>query len=188
MVGLAGCNAGTGTTGSAADPLAAPAADKYPIDPDGDGVEAKWSSETSRKDKWTRVANPDGGAELGVMDTAKIIQVDGYAFRDMNGNGKLDLWEDWRQPAEERARALAESLSIEEIDGLMWHPTFGGTGTPGDDVLEDVDKGMRVALPRKRRRVQLRRGHQLDQCRPGGVREERLRHPVPQLHRPVPEL
>ena len=148
MVGLAGCNAGTGTTGSAADPLAAPAADKYPIDPDGDGVEAKWSSETSRKDKWTRVANPDGGAELGVMDTAKIIQVDGYAFRDMNGNGKLDLWEDWRQPAEERARALAESLSIEEIDGLMWHPTFGGTGTPGDDVLEDVDKGMRVALSR----------------------------------------
>ena len=36
MVGLAGRNAGTGTNGSAAYPLAAPAADKYPIDPDGE--------------------------------------------------------------------------------------------------------------------------------------------------------
>ena len=37
LVGLAGCNAG----GAASDPLAAPAADKYPIEPDKDDVKAK---------------------------------------------------------------------------------------------------------------------------------------------------
>ena len=95
VASLAGCSGATGEASS--DKLAAPAADKYPIDPDGEKVEAKWTSETSRKDRWTRVTNPDGGAELGVMDTAKIIQVDGYAFKDLNGNGKLDLYEDWRQ-------------------------------------------------------------------------------------------
>ncbi len=149
MVGLAGCNAGTGTTGSAADPLAAPAADKYPIDPDGEKVEAKWSSETSRKDKWTRVTNPDGGAELGVMDTAKIIQVDGYAFKDMNGNGKLDLWEDWRQSPEDRAKALAESMSAEEILPLMWHNGCNSTTAPlADDDAASLQAGMRAGVSR----------------------------------------
>ena len=149
MVGLAGCNAGTGTTGSAADPLAAPAADKYPIDPDGEKVEAKWSSETSRKDKWTRVTNPDGGAELGVMDTAKIIQVDGYAFKDMNGNGKLDLYEDWRQSPEDRAKALAESMSAEEILPLMWHNGCNSTTAPlADDDAASLQAGMRAGVSR----------------------------------------
>ena len=149
MVGLDGCNAGTGTTGSAADPLAAPAADKYPIDPDGEKVEAKWSSETSRKDKWTRVTNPDGGAELGVMDTAKIIQVDGYAFKDMNGNGKLDLYEDWRQSPEDRAKALAESMSAEEILPLMWHNGCNSTTAPlADDDAASLQAGMRAGVSR----------------------------------------
>ena len=149
MVGLAGCNAGTGTTGSAADPLATPAADKYPIDPDGEKVEAKWSSETSRKDKWTRVTNPDGGATLGVMDTAKIIQVDGYAFKDMNGNGKLDLWEDWRQSPEDRAKALAESMSAEEILPLMWHNGCNSTTAPlSDDDAASLKAGMRAGVSR----------------------------------------
>ena len=53
LVGLAGCSAGTG---SAADPLAAPAEDKYPIDPDKDDVKAKWASEQTR-DGWYKVTN-----------------------------------------------------------------------------------------------------------------------------------
>ena len=122
MVGLAGCNAGTGTTGSAADPLAAPAADKYPIDPDGEKVEAKWSSETSRKDKWTRVTNPDGGATSARHDTAKIIQVDGYAFMTQRQRQAGPL----RGLARARARRteLAPSPSPWRAPGetpLMWH-------------------------------------------------------------------
>ena len=41
LFGLAGCSANGAAGTSAADPLAAPAADKYPIDPDKEGTEAK---------------------------------------------------------------------------------------------------------------------------------------------------
>ena len=143
MAGLAGCS-GSGT-GSTTDPLA----DKYPIDPDASDVAAKYSTETSRKDKWTRVTNEDGGAELGVMDTAKIIQVDGYAFKDLNGNGKLDLYEDWRQSDEDRAKALADTLSAEEIMPLMWHNGMNNTSAPlADADVETLQAGMRAGVSR----------------------------------------
>ena len=116
LVGLVGCSAGG--TGAASDPLAAPAADKYPIDPDKEGTAAKWSSEEIR-DGWTRVTNQDGGATIGVADAGRIIQVDGYAFRDMDGDGKLSLFEDWRQSAEDRAADLANQLTGEECIQLM---------------------------------------------------------------------
>ena len=104
---------------AASGSLEAPDASAYPIDPDGDDVAALWTSEETR-DGWTRVTNPEG-AELGVKDTAKLIQVGGYAFKDMNGNGKLDLYEDWRQPGELRAEALANMMTAEEIAPLMFH-------------------------------------------------------------------
>ena len=51
LAGLAGCSTG----GTAATDAAAslPTADKYPIDPDGSDVQAKWTSEEVR-DGWTR--------------------------------------------------------------------------------------------------------------------------------------
>ena len=143
MVGLVGCE---GT--AASDPLTAPAADKYPIDPDKEGTAAKWASETTR-DGWIRVTNEDAGAELGVMEEAKIIQVDGYAFRDANGNGKLDLYEDWRQPVDVRAKALADELSAEEIIPLMWHNGFMSTAAPlDDDSVATLKEGMRAGVSR----------------------------------------
>ena len=161
--GLAATLAGCGAEGGAGeDPLAAPAADKYPIDPDKDGVAAKWASETTR-DGWIRVTNEDAGAELGVMEEAKIIQVDGYAFRDANGNGKLDLYEDWRQPVDVRAKALADELSAEEIIPLMWHNGFMSTAAPlDDDSVATLKEGMRAGVSRKRRSGQLRRSHRVD--------------------------
>ena len=49
----------------------------------------------------------------------KIIQVNGLAFKDLNRNGKLDKYEDWRLSADERAKDLASKLSIDQIAGLM---------------------------------------------------------------------
>ena len=128
LLGLAGCDGAQAP--AAGDGAAAPSADSYPIDPDGEGVEAKWASEEVR-DGWTKVTQ-EGGATLGVMDTARIIQVDGYAFRDMNGDGKLELWEDWRQSADDRAAALAETLTGEQCIRLMWHGGVqGAADVPG---------------------------------------------------------
>ncbi len=62
-----------------------------------------------------------GGKTLGYSTKSgvKILTVDGFAFKDLNRNGILDNYEDWRLPYGERAKDLAHQLSIEEIAGLM---------------------------------------------------------------------
>ena len=59
-----------------------------------------------------------GGPTLGYTSAA-ILEDGGYAFKDLNRNGVLDPYEDWRLPAEDRAKDLASRLSVEEIAGLM---------------------------------------------------------------------
>jgi beta-glucosidase len=49
----------------------------------------------------------------------KILMVDGLSFKDLNRNGTLDLYEDWRKPVDVRAKDLASKMSIEQIAGLM---------------------------------------------------------------------
>jgi len=67
------------------------------------------------------VENPNGGPTLSfaVDSGISLLSVDGYAFRDMNDNGVLDPWEDWRLPAQVRAADLASQLSNEQLSGLM---------------------------------------------------------------------
>ena len=129
-------------------------ASEYPIDPDASDVEALWTSEKT-KDEWTRVT-ADGAPELGVWDDSKIIQVDGLAFKDLNGNGKLDFYEDWRQPIEERAADLASQLDYYQAMLLMWHGGDASNGArsgltrsqaDGDNyvsVLQNVNEIQRV--------------------------------------------
>ena len=62
-----------------------------------------------------------GTPELGYSPASgvTILNVGGRPFKDLNRNGALDPYEDWRLSAEERAKDLASKLSIEEICGLM---------------------------------------------------------------------
>lgn len=68
---------------------------------------------------------------LGYRST-KVLHVDGLDFKDLNHNGKLDLYEDWRQTPEARAKDLVTELTVEEIAGLMMHGTIptAPTGAP----------------------------------------------------------
>lgn len=81
-------------------------------------AQQKWT-ETS-KGVFNLIQNP-GGRTLGYSPTSgvKILTVNGLAFKDLNRNGKLDKFEDWRLSYEQRARDLAAQLSVEEIAGLM---------------------------------------------------------------------
>jgi len=63
--------------------------------------------------------NPDG-AELGYCDV-KLIEQDGFCFKDLEGTGELVPYEDWRLTPQERAADLASRLSVEEIAGLMMY-------------------------------------------------------------------
>ena len=89
-------------------------------------AEGKYT-ETDTGDGWFLVEN-EGGATLGYskLSGKALLEVDGYAFKDLNGNGALDTYEDWRLPAEERAKALADMMSGEEIAPYLTH---GGWGT-----------------------------------------------------------
>ena len=74
----------------------------------------------TKKDDLNFISN-QGGQMLGYAQSSgvKILTVDGFAFKDLNKNGKLDKYEDWRLPYEERAKDLTSKLSIEQIAGLM---------------------------------------------------------------------
>ena len=49
----------------------------------------------------------------------KVLSVDGGRFKDLNANGVLDTYEDWRLPADDRARDLVGRMTLEEKAGLM---------------------------------------------------------------------
>ncbi len=51
--------------------------------------------------------------------SAALITISGFQFKDLNRNGKLDKYEDWRLPYEERAKDLVSKMSMEEKVGLM---------------------------------------------------------------------
>lgn len=66
------------------------------------------------------VINP-GGATLGYSSESgvKLLTANGLAFKDLNKNGRLDAYEDWRLPVDARANDLAGKMSVEQIAGLM---------------------------------------------------------------------
>ena len=53
-----------------------------------------------------------------------IIEADGLMFKDLNGNGELDVYEDWRESAEDRAEDLISQMTVREKISQMQHPTF----------------------------------------------------------------
>lgn len=68
-----------------------------------------------------RTIHNEGGSTLGYSPTSgiQILTVDDQKFKDLNKNGKLDKYEDWRLSAQERAENLASMMSVEQIAGLM---------------------------------------------------------------------
>lgn len=81
-------------------------------------AQKKWSEIS--KDGYSIITN-DTGLELGYTTDSgvKILTVDGFAFKDLNKNGILDTYEDWRLNVNIRAKNLASLMTVEEIAGLM---------------------------------------------------------------------
>ena len=104
----------------------APVVEKYVPEP-GEG--AKYTV-TVTPDNWVKIEN-EGGETLGLSQTSgvKIIEEDGFAFKDLNQNGSLDVYEDWRKPAEERAQNLAEQMKGEEKALMLAHGGWDGDFT-----------------------------------------------------------
>lgn len=59
---------------------------------------------------------------------------DGFAYRDLNKNGRLDPYEDQRRPLEERVEDLLTQMTLEEKAGLLFQPPIG---VPADGSLAE---------------------------------------------------
>ena len=66
---------------------------------------------------------------------APVIVKDGLKFRDLNKNGTLDRYEDWRLPVEQRVADLVSRMTVEEKTGLMIHSSLSGFTGPNGEVL-----------------------------------------------------
>lgn len=51
----------------------------------------------------------------------KIMEEDGFAFKDLNGNGKLDIMEDWRLPLKDRVEDFKKQYRIVQIDNTIYY-------------------------------------------------------------------
>lgn len=59
-----------------------------------------------------------------VAKVKNIITVDGYQFKDLNDNGTLDVYEDWRKTPEERADDLLSQMDASQKAKQMVHLTL----------------------------------------------------------------
>lgn len=76
----------------------------------------------------------NNGPVLGYSEGSgvKILSVGGNKFKDLNRNGKLDKYEDWRLSVDERAKDLASKMSVEQIAGLMLYSGHQAVPAPPD--------------------------------------------------------
>lgn len=71
-----------------------------------------------------------------------LLTVKGFTFKDLNMNGKLDKYEDYRLSIEERAEDLLSRMTEEEKGKMML-----GTGMPGFDGLTPVAGAIQGRVP-----------------------------------------
>lgn len=76
-----------------------------------------------------------------VARTKPVITVQGLQFKDLNANGRLDAYEDWRLPVKKRAADLVRKMTLAEKAGMMLiatnNPDCGGEiSERGRDLIE----------------------------------------------------
>ncbi|WP_150309209.1 glycoside hydrolase family 3 protein [Planctomonas psychrotolerans] len=78
------------------------------------------------------------------MTRSRSMTPDGVQFRDLNGNGRMDPYEDPRLSAEDRTADLVARLSLEEKAGLLFHSMLG----VGEAGAHDTAAGFSPSTPR----------------------------------------
>lgn len=74
------------------------------------------------------------------------------AYRDLNKNGRMDVYEDASQPVEARVSDLLAQMNLEEKAGMMF---ISGTRINDDGSLDDVPgKGMFARMPQANKLIE----------------------------------
>ena len=103
------------------------------------GVLAEEDEEESNVVELTTVVQEYEGKQI-VLKTAglDILEQDGYKFKDLNKNGELDPYEDWRLTPEERTEDLLSRMSDKNKAAQMAHMTLV---TLKESWFSDLDIG-----------------------------------------------
>jgi beta-glucosidase len=67
----------------------------------------------------------------------KLIKAGSLEFKDLNKNGKLDKYEDWRLPVDVRVKDLVAQMTLEEKAGFMLISTTRMSGDGGFTPIAD---------------------------------------------------
>ncbi|MGX7352306.1 glycosyl hydrolase family 3 N terminal domain protein [Enterococcus canis] len=120
------------------------------------------------------VVENEGGATLtyGRNSGVALLEVDGFAFKDLNKNGKLDPYEDWRLPQAERIKDLVSQLSIEDIGGLMLYSKHLAVSSKQDAFSKQFG-GTYEGKPLAESEAQV---WQLTDQQQAIIKEDRIRH------------
>ena len=73
-----------------------------------------------------------------VSRNVQTLAIDGLQFKDLNKNGRLDAYEDWRLDATERASDLLRQMTAEEKAAQMVHMTLV---QPKETWFRDINVG-----------------------------------------------
>ncbi len=72
---------------------------------------------------------------------SKILHHDELRFKDLNKNGKLDVYEDWRAPVDNRVVDLLSQMTLQEKAGMLMISTLNAEarGTLSDQAVRYVE-------------------------------------------------
>ncbi len=78
---------------------------------------------------------PQKNMSKNVIENSSVLKtIDGFTFRDLNKNGKLDVYEDNRQPVEARINDILSQMTLEEKAGMMF---INGARINDDGSIDD---------------------------------------------------
>jgi beta-glucosidase len=99
-----------------------------------------------------KIAKAEGQPEIEVADQERILQVDNKFFRDADGDGSLDGYEDWRKPVTERVANLVGQMDLSQKAGLMYINTHTPVADPADGNFVTPENS-RIVTEKKLRHV-----------------------------------
>ena len=82
-------------------------------------------------------------------NSVKTIVIEGEEFRDLNKNGRLEAYEDWRVPVSERIDDILSKMTLDEKVGLMF-PIILNVGENGE-LVDDPRIEFRTVWARAKR-------------------------------------
>ena len=98
----------------------------------------------------------DGLKEIVRQQSSLVKEQDGFAFRDLNKNGLLDVYEDPRQPVEDRVEDLLGQMTLAEKAGMLF---INGSVVNEDGSIEEKPDAVGFGGVAKNEMVEHRMNH-----------------------------